>query len=292
MKNFLLIGLVILLYTLQSLLCKKYSDHYPGKAETASPVFTVISGLIVFLISVGMTGFSFRASALTVALGILNALALFGYNAFLIRASQTGSYSILMVFSIAGAILIPSTVALIGFGDPISVGKAVGIFLVLVAVYLVSYRRENARMRMDFLISCGALALCNGAYGSLLDVQQRLCGVAEKEEMVAVTYGIAALLGFVSMAAREKKRSVKCFRQTKASLAYLLICSLTVAFAIHTMVYILPHVNVTLLYTMDNAGVFLLSVICSRLFFKDRLSLLNVGGCVLMRGALVMVAAL
>ena len=46
-----LMGVMILMYTLQSLLTRKYSDHYPGRPEMASPVFTVVSGLAVAVVT-------------------------------------------------------------------------------------------------------------------------------------------------------------------------------------------------------------------------------------------------
>ena len=46
----LLIALLILLYTLQSFLCKLYTDKYPGDDDMASSVFTVVSGLTVAII--------------------------------------------------------------------------------------------------------------------------------------------------------------------------------------------------------------------------------------------------
>ena len=100
MLNAALIALVIVLYTFQSFLCKKFSDNYPGKPDNASPVFTVISGLTVVAVAFAVSGFRFSASALTVWLGIANALVLAGYNYAIIKSSQIGPYSILLVFNL------------------------------------------------------------------------------------------------------------------------------------------------------------------------------------------------
>ena len=102
----LLIIAIVLLYTTQSLFCRLYTERYPGKPEMASPVFTVVSGLIIAAVTFAVAGFSFSAHWITLLLGIGNALVLFGYNSFLIRASQLGSYAIMMVFSVAGGIIL------------------------------------------------------------------------------------------------------------------------------------------------------------------------------------------
>lgn len=58
--DILFITLMILLYTMQSLLCRQYSEYYPGEKNNTSLVFTVVSGLMVALISFVMCGFSLK----------------------------------------------------------------------------------------------------------------------------------------------------------------------------------------------------------------------------------------
>lgn len=288
MRTALPVAAMILLYTLQSLLCKKYSDHYPGKGATASPVFTVVSGFTVVLLSLVLTGFQITFSPSTVLLALLNAAALVGYNAFLIGCAQTGAYSVMMVFSIAGGIALPCAVGVIFFGDPLSPLKLISLLVIFVAVFLVSYRPGEALSRSKlFLPFCVGLGVCNGAYGALLDVQQRLTGTAEREEMVALTYLVATVIALVMLVLRERRGTLAAFRQTKRSLFYLAVCAVVVALAVHVMVYIIPLIDVTVLYTFDNAGVFLCSVLASAIFFGERLKPLNAIGCALMCAALV-----
>ena len=292
MLNAALISLIILLYTLQSFWCKKYTDSYPGKADNASPVFTVVSGLTVVVVAFVMSGFTFSAKPLTILLGVANALVLAGYNYFIIKCSQLGPYSILMVFNLAGGISLPAVFAVLAFGDEMSLWKALAILAVFASVYMVSYRKEEKESKKSrgFLLCCLALGICNGAYGVLFDAQQRLTGADEKEEMVALTFGIAATICFILLLVKEKKATLPAFRQNRRSLVYLIACSLVVASAINLLVYILRLVDVTLLYTLDNAGVLLLSVLASAIFFKEKLSKLNAIGCITMCIALVCVS--
>lgn len=290
-----LVSAMILLYTLQSLFCRMYTEGYPGEESNASSVFTVVSGLTVALITFGFAGFSFSAKPLTLLFAVLNAVALFGYNYFIIKASQCGSYSVMMVFLIAGGIVIPAIVAKIAFGDEISLLKILAMLVVFVSVYLVSYKKEEKteekrKARVLFLLICTGLAVCNGAYGTFIDVQQRITGVAEKEEMVILTFLFAALSSLVTLAVSEKKKTLAAFRQSKKSLLFLIACSIVCALAINVFVYVLKLVDLTVLYTFDNAGVMLLSVIASCVFFKEKLTTVNVIGCVTMCLALVGVA--
>lgn len=288
----LMIALLILVYTLQSFLSRKYSESYPGPEQMSSPVFTVVSGLVVSVVSVVATGFAFKPAPLTILLGICNAVALFLYNTCMMKASTTGPYSILMVFLIAGGIVIPTLVSVIGFGDKISIGKAISVVVILVSVYLVSQKKEAADFtdKKAFLLSCIGLALFNGIYGSLLAVQQEVTGVADKEEMIAITYFFAFLLALVPLLRKNPKQGVAAFRQTNRSCFYLLSGAVVVALAINLLTLLVAQGrSLTVLYTFDNAGVFLISVVFSCIFFKEKLSLKNLIGCITMCIALVCV---
>lgn len=297
MINVLLVSAVILLYTMQNLFCRIYTGYYPGQKHNASPVYTVISGLTVAAVTFFFAGCSFSASALTVLFAVLNAAALVGYNAFIVKASQIGSYSILMVFAIAGGISIPALVARIGFGDPLSVLKALSLVGIFVSVYMVSYKKEEdseekRKNRAVFLLVCTGLAICNGAYGTLLDVQQRITGESEKEEMVIMTFLIGAVVAAVQLILSERKNSFSAFKQSKRSVVFLVLCAVISALAINLMVYIIRLVDVTVLYTFDNSGVMVLSVLASWVLFKEKLLPINIIGCLTMCAALVGVALL
>ena len=291
-----LIAFIVLLYTFQSFVCKKYSDNYPGDPETTSPIFTIVSGLIVALVSFAVSGFSFSAGWTTVLLGLLNGIALYGYNMSLIKASQSGSYSVLMVYNIAGGIIIPSLIAVAFFDDTLTWIQIVSVLAIFAAVYMISVKKDGASAEASssetkgsklFPVFCLLLAICNGAYGSLLDAQQRLVETSEREEMIALTFISAVLLSAITLGVQKKKAFISSFKQTKISLIFLITCSLIVATAVNLLVYLIPLVNITVLYTFDCAGVMLLSVLLSCIFFKEKLSVTNIIGCVIMAAAFV-----
>ena len=104
----------------------------------ASPVFTAVSGATVVAVCFAVSGFSFKAGGLTVLLGFANALALLGYNYFIVKASQTGAYSVMMVFSITGCITVSALTAHFAFGDKLSV------FKILVLACQKDYQSKNS----------------------------------------------------------------------------------------------------------------------------------------------------
>lgn len=289
-----IIALVVLLYTLQSLFTRFYTEYYPGDKGLTTPVFAVVCGIIVTAVSFIFSGFTFKCGWLTVLLGVLNAVVLYGYDAFIIKASATGPYSILMTFSLTGGIVVPAIVSWMFFSVPFSFVQLVSILIIFASVLMISKKEgenenleEYKKHRTFFLIICTLLGLANGLYGVLLNTQQELTGVAEKEEMVAVTFIGAAVISLVQLVVKEKKNALKAFKQTKLSLIFLLLTALVSALAINALVIALDGIDTTLVYTFDNAGVLLLSAIASAVFFKEKLSKLNVIGCVIMSLGLI-----
>ncbi len=292
----LIIALVILLYTLQSLFTRLYTDYYPGDKSLTTPVFAVICGVIVTAVSFIFSGFTFSASPLTLLLGVINAVILYGYDAFIIKGSGTGPYSILMTFSLTGGIVIPAIFSWAG-GTPFSWVQLVSIVIIFASVLMISRkedesenREENKKHRGAFLIICTLLGLANGLYGVLLNLQQELTGVGEKEEMVVFTFVGAALISLVQLGIKVKRDILSAFRQTRLSLTFLLLASAVSALAINALVIALEGIDTTLVYTFDNAGVLLLSAVASAVLFKERLSRLNVIGCIIMSVGLICMA--
>jgi uncharacterized membrane protein len=281
------IALVILLYTMQSLFTRFYTDNYPGDQSLTTPVFAVVCGFIVTVVSFIFSGFSFKCGWITVLLGVINAVVLYAYDAFIIKASATGPYSILMTFSLTGGIVVPAIVSWISNPAGFSFVQLAAILIIFASVLMITTKKEDGenkdehkKHRTFFLIICTLLGLANGLYGVLLNLQQEITGVSEKEEMVAVTFIGAAVISLVQLLIKEKKNTLKAFRQTKLSLTFLLLSAGVSALAINALVIALEGVNETVVYTFDNAGVLLLSAIASAVFFKEKLSKLNVVGCI------------
>lgn len=301
--EFVLLAVVVVLYTLQSLFTKMYTDRYPGHPDNASSVLTVISGLSVAAVT--FFGFSlcqFTFNPWSLLIGVLNAVFLYGYNYFIVKASQTGPYSILMMFNLSGGILLPIIVALIMGWDAWETPAEIiinvaAIIAIIAAVYMVSVKKDECAaeggkkgVSLGFILSCFGLGVCNGLYGLMLTLQQQTeaaGGEGNRDEMVIVTYLAAAVISAVIGFAKGGKSFAGAFRQNKLSALFLAGTCAAFALAINVIVIIIPLIPTTILYTFDNSSVLILSVLISWLFFKEKLSRLNVVGIAVMVAALV-----
>lgn len=287
--GYLLILLMILIYTCQTFFCKLYSDRYPGRSDMTSVVFSVVSASVVALVTFAFAGFQFHPKPLTVLLGVINAAIIFSYNSVLIATSRRGPYSIVSVFNAAGGILMPIVVALI-FKD-FNHYKWFVIAFILFAVYLVtSKKNDNATpVTRSFLFLCPLLAAVNGSYGAMLDLQQRLTGEGDKDEMLVITY-LGVVIASVAIGFFKRRVAfIGDFKQTKLSLAFMLISAACTATAANLLVVLLSGglVDSTTLLTFKQSGILVFSVLASCIFLKEKISIKNILGIVLMCGCLV-----
>ena len=105
--------------------------------------------------------------------------------------------------------------------------------------------------------------------------------------MIITTFATAAIISALSGIIIGKKRFFKAFKQSKLSCLYLIITSLVFALGINLIVIIIPHFDTTILYTLDNSSVLIMSVLISCIFFKEKLSAINTAGIAVMVSALV-----
>ena len=286
----LFIALMIALYVFQNFFCKTFSYHYKGNAAYTTPVLTVFGGIVVAIISFFFSGMKFEAQGLTVVLGILNATAFYGYNYFFLRCSATGPYSVLMVFAIFGGIAFPSATKWIGFEEAMTGPAICFLVLVMIAVYLVSKKPggdSTSKITIKFILSCLGLCASNGIYNSILVLQQEFTGADEKEELIIITFICVAIISLLSLIF-QKADLKAALKQTKKSALHLIAYALCTALAINSLVIILLlDINTGVLYTIQSASIMLLSVVLSMICFKEKLTRVNVIGCILMAIGLV-----
>ncbi len=278
MTSALLILLIVVLYSLQTLFCTLYNKNYPGKAENASPVFCILESIVIAVFTWVWIGFKFDMSPMTLLFGVLNAVALFGYNTSLIKASSKGSYAFMNVALLFGGILVPLLYTTVFLGDTLQWYQYLAIALMLVSFVLMNYKEIKLKdTPWIYYVFCALLFVCNGMYGTFLKMQSDY-DVNQKNEMIILTYGLMGVIAFVQLALKEKKETFKAFKLSKKAILPLVLCLASAALAINILVMVIPMVNTAVLYTVENGGVLLLAAVYSFVFFKEKPQLMTVIG--------------
>lgn len=290
----ILIAIIIMIYTLQSLFCRFYSMNYPGDEKNTSFVYSVISGIAVTLLTFAINGFAFNISLPTFLLGALNALALLGYNIALIKATALGSYAVTMIVMLFGGILIPLFFSLIVYRQPMTAMELVAIGVMLVAMVFLNAdglftknKEDKKPISLPYVFYCALVFVCNGVYGQLLSSQQIIMEQTQRAEMIMTTYFLMSIMALAVLACRLKKGTAAAFRQSKKSALFLALTCLAVFTALNMLMVILSLINPAILYTIDNGGVLVLSALCSWLFFKEKFTPAKITGIVLATGSIL-----
>lgn len=294
----LLIITIIVLYTLQTLFCTLFDRKYKGREDLSSSVFCILQGafIVVFTLvwmafdinaspsgfSAEWIGFNFSPSFFTIAIGILNATVLFGYNTALIKAGAKGSYAFMNVAMLFGGILIPAIYEMFT-GHALELYHYIAIVVMFIAFILMNYTDMKFKgTTLLYYVYCFILALCNGLYGTFLKIQS-VYAENENNEMIIITFGGMGLIALIQLALKEKKQMFSAFKMGKAAVLPMILCFIVAATAINVYMILIPLLGnvVTILYTLDNGGVLVLSAISSVIFFKEKMNSFKLVGIIL-----------
>ncbi len=273
MSNLLIAGLV-LLYTMQAAFCNLYSKYYPGKKKFSSPVYSVVYGLVVALATWALARFRFAASPVTFLFAAAAGAALTAYNTLLIRASDTGPFSVLMTFNLSGGILIPVLWSVFHDGDVLGVWQYLAIAVLLVSFLFLNWEKKPAgddtRPPLRFYLYSTLLAFMNGAYEVLLNEQKKAVGGTEDAEMIVVTFAFSALLALVILTARSGRELPAAMRLGGRASSALLAAALSAASAVNLLMFSLARVHMAVLFSLNIGGVLVVSVLWSAIGLREK----------------------
>ncbi len=273
MLTAVLTGLMVVLYSLQSLFTRLYSKYYRGSdASAAVPVFSLCYGLIIALCSWVSAGFGFAPSPATWLFGALNAVILMVYNLSMIQGGRAGSYSALMLCSLSGGILVPLISGWLFLNEKLSALQLGAVALMLVSIALLNSKDFSLKGASGrFLGWCALLFFSNGLYGVVLALQARRLDGAERSEMLVILFALSALLSLAGeLVSGKGRRLCQGFAMGWRSLVSLLLCCASAFVAASLALRLLTLVPSGLLYTVDNGGVLVLSFLYAVLLFHEK----------------------
>ncbi|MBR6825072.1 MAG: EamA family transporter [Oscillospiraceae bacterium] len=288
MEVVLLLGILTVLHSFQTLFCTLYTSRYPGKEGLASPVFCVLQSVVIALFTWVCSGFATEAAPLTVVFGVLNAMMLFGFNTSLMKAGAMGSYAFMNMMLLFGGILVPVIyAALFVEGESLSTQQLLAIGLMLVAFVLMNVKEIRLKgTKPIYYVYCVLLFLCNGFYGTLLKMQS-VHYEEQKDAMVVISYALMGVIALVQLCLKERKDTLRAFKLNRKA-ALPLLCSLvSSALAINVLTRVIPLADTATLFTVDNGGVLVLAAAYSFLIFKEKPELNKILAMVLAIGSII-----
>ena len=278
---FLILVVCVACYTSQTFFNKLFSVNYNGPASTATPVYAVLYGLIVSIVTLLLAGLHFSPSKETVILGCLNGAILFFYNLGIVHASRTGPYAFHSIVMLFGSIVVCLVFSAAYWGDRLTLVQMAGIGVMLIAFIAFNSGGIDFRsVKKGYFFWVISLFFTNGFYGVLMDAQQRI-HVSERNEMIVVTFFSSAAISALYLLAIQKKQALQAFQMGRKVWGFAIGSSLGAAFAVYTLMILLAYIPSYILYTVNNGSILVVSALLCAVVLKERMTKMTMTGIAL-----------
>lgn len=214
---------------------------------------------------------------LALSLGIVFIVSLFAI-------SETTARSGISVAQVANrmAVVVPISIAIMFYGDNLSLAKIIGIILAITAVYLVSHKESDGKSKQKaWWLFPLIIFICGGIIDSTVNYAQKyLLSPHDFDAFLSTIFATSFVFGFIVLIYQiiVKKEEL----QVKAVPVGIILGAINFG----TMYFIILALNSNIfepsaLFPINNLSVLTLSTIISVLVFKEKLSSKNWIGIIL-----------
>lgn len=269
MLQVILLAVMVLLYTGQSLFCRLYTSARNG--EGAIP-FAIFYAAFTGFFTLAFNGFRYSASLTTILLGLINAGAILAYNVCMVKAGNLGSYAFMMIGMLSGSIIVPMLYDHFYLKTSFSMLQIIAVVLMLdsfVVMYLNGFQgKKNSR----YLLLVVLLFLVNGAYSVMMNLQQTLMNHTQRTEMIVNTFlGMALITSAVELIVSRKK-FVDGFRMSRKAWIFMLLSSVCATVAVNLLMIAMAKIGITVMNVVLNGGILILSAVSAFTLFKEKVT--------------------
>lgn len=205
----LLSALDIALYTIRSYTSKLYADSSHDEPMQATLVFSVVTGLVGFFLTLLFSGgLKSSLSVVTLLCGVSAGMVLFLYNLGCIRAAKTGPYAIQSIVGMFGCVLLPLLFERFLWNVTLSGTQYVGIICVLCSFVFLNLKGSRLDgVQKGYYGWVALLFFSNGIYSVIIAAQRRWVGSGQRSEMVSTVFLSMVLISLVYLGSTEKAKS-------------------------------------------------------------------------------------
>ncbi len=269
----LLSALDIILYTIRSYTSKLYADSCREEPMQAALVFSIITGLTGFFLTVLFAGgLKSSLSVVTLLCGVSAGAVLFLYNLGCIQAAETGPYAVQSVIGMFGCVLLPLLFERLLWNVTLSWVQYIGIVCVLCSFVFLNLRGLHLdNTQTGYYGWVALLFFSNGIYSTIIAAQQRWVGNSQRCEMVSAVFLSMAVISLVYLLAGRKAHIRTAFKLTPKSWRYALASGAALTAAMNLLVVLLSYVSASILYPVQNSAVLVLLILLSAVHLHEKI---------------------
>ena len=269
-------------------LSKVYQTKY-GNGPKALLAFSVWFAVGGFLFSFFVNECKIDFAYITLLLSLVVALTIGFDNVAGVIAFKYCKMSLYTTFILAGGMVIPSLIGVAFLNETMSVWRILGLITVIVALIIPVFEKTGERTKKIGLLLCVAVFVSNGFNNVASKLHQINTNALSTQDFliwVNIWYFVLSLafsIGYFLLN-RNKKNEFQCTDSEKSSfdlkkmlIPILLILIIAVVNGVGQSFNLLAAktVDASLLYPLITGGTMVLSAVCGRLFFKEKISKYN-----------------
>lgn len=174
------------------------------------------------------------------------------------------------------SVVVPISIAVIFYGDILSLAKIIGILLAIAAVYLVSHKEDKQNVSQKFWwLFPVIIFICSGIIDSTINYAQRyLLKEDDFDAFLSTIFATAFIFGFIVLLYQMIIKKEKF--QSKAIPAGIILGTINFG----TMYFIISALNTNILepsalFPINNLSILTISTLISVVVFKEKLSAKN-----------------
>ena len=288
--DYILLVLAIVLAVSKNLISKIGKNEFEGLDRLMSAnMLAAVTAMVLFACS-GMK-LSVMTDPIFILLAFLYGVFILAAQSLYMLALKSGSVSICSLIYSSG-FLIPTFYSALVLGEPISLTKWIGIFVMLAAIFAVSAKGEKPQQNSSkvYLVYTVIAMLMSGALGVMQKLLVKNYGDKCFNEYLFVSFffmllGILVLKLFAKIKAEER---VKIY--TKRFWILGILFAIGVAVVNKMNLYLSGALPGVIFFPCSNGGIIMLSTLCSAVMFKERLTKIGWAGIITGVAAIVLIA--
>ncbi len=229
-----------------------------------------LAALVLFTL---LSVWTFEYHAPTLVYGLIYGMLVTSSTLFGYLALKNGSLAITALIS-SYSVVLPCGYGLIALGESITPLKIVGLCLLLVALALLCRREKNVRFGKKWIVFVAITFVCNGLSSIVQKSHQTEYPKQFCNEFMFFAFALMALFFVIFMLCRHERPYLSAVKFSAPSgVIWGLSCYTTLAFS--------AYVDASVLFALTAVFNTLFNVLISRLFFKEKFTVLQIVGIVL-----------
>lgn len=271
--NALLLMSVVMGVALQDVTKKIYNKRSSAPGVYFFATFSSLAAAIFFILTSGSLDFNINILPYSVAFAAAYTTGVVA-SVVAIASGPLSLTSLIVSFSL----MLPTLYGLIFLDDPISTGLFPSLALLIASLFLINKRDAEVKINVKWVVSVILAFAGNGFCTIFQKMQQVRFDGGYKNEFMIIALAITALVSFIMMLVKERRLLKK---QTAGGYALGLLCGAANG-AVNLFVMILSgRMPVSLMFPIISAGGIVVTYIISKVFYKEKLSKLQLIGFIL-----------